>query len=90
MRGPAAIAEIAALAFFPDASQEPTGAVRDRAHVRRCTRADATAGTLAAFIAQTTARTPVRNVYVELPTLSALLANFTPDGSATRSGRLEP
>lgn len=80
VRGPAAITEIAALTFFPDTLQEPTGAVR----VTR-TFDDASAptdsGTLTAFITQTTARTPARDVYVELPTLPALLANFTPDGS---------
>jgi hypothetical protein len=80
VRGPAEISEIAALAFFPNALRAPTGAVRI---VRTFDGAPApvNAGALAAFIAQTTASTPARNVYVELPTLSALLANFTPDGS---------
>ncbi len=79
VRGPAAIAEIAALAFFPDPAQQPTGPVRI---VRTFDGAPAPSdsGTLAAFIAQTTARVPARNVYVELPTLPALLATFTPDG----------
>jgi hypothetical protein len=80
VRGPAAIVEIAALAFFPDASQEPAGPVRI-ARTFDGALASADSGTLAAFIVQTTASTPARNVYVELPTLSALLANFTPDGS---------
>jgi hypothetical protein len=80
LRGPAAITEIAALAFFPHAAQEPTGPVRI---VRTFDGAPAPtdSGTLAAFIAQTTAGVPARNVYVELPTISALLAVFTPDGA---------
>jgi hypothetical protein len=85
LRGPAAIAEIAALAFFPDTSQEPTGAVRiERTFDGAPGPADS--GTLATFIAQTTARTPARDVYVELPTLPALLANFTPDGYSVDLG----
>jgi hypothetical protein len=80
VRGPTTIVTIAALAFFPDVSQEPTGVVRI-ARMFDGAPAPVNSGTLAAFIAQTTASSPARNVYVELPTLSALLANFTPDGS---------
>ena len=87
VRGPATIVAVAALAFFLDVSQEPTGAVRI-ARMFDGAPAPVNAGTLAAFIAQTTASTPVRNVYVELPTLSALLANFTPDGSPLDLGGL--
>jgi hypothetical protein len=85
VRGPATIVGVAALAFFPDVSQEPTGAVRI-ARTFDGAPAPVNAGTLAAFIAQTTASTPARNVYVELPSLSALLANFTPDGSPFELG----
>ena len=80
LRGPAAIAGIAALAFFPHSVQVPTGAVRITRTFDGAP-APADSGTLAGFIAQTTAGTPARNVYVEFAALSALLANFTPDGS---------
>lgn len=80
VRGPATIVAVGALTFFPDESQEPTGAVRI-ARMFDGAPAPVNAGTLAAFVAQATASAPARNVYVELPTLSALLANFTPDGS---------
>ena len=79
VRGPAVIGEIAALAFFPNAAQKPTGVVRISRTFDGAP-APADSGTLAAFIAQTTASAPARNVYVEFLTVSALLANFTPDG----------
>jgi hypothetical protein len=77
VRGPAVITGLAALAFFP--SLVPTAPVRI---MRTFDGAPppVNSGTWDSFIAETTASTPSRNVYVVLVSVSAQLAFLKPDG----------
>jgi hypothetical protein len=79
IRGQATITELAALSFFANPADPPTGAVTitrtfDGAPV------PADAGTLPAFLSQiTSTAAPIRNVFVSIASVSNLLAQFTPD-----------
>jgi hypothetical protein len=92
LRGPARLAGLAALSFFADPLHPPAGGV---AVTRSFDGAGppTDAGTLAAFLAQTTAATttaaavaPARSVFVAFASLADLLAQFAPDGAAFAMG----
>jgi hypothetical protein len=79
IRGQETFTELAALAFFPDPANTPTGAVTITRTFDGAP-APADAGTLAAFLAQvTSSAAPARNVFVSFASVSDLLAQFTPD-----------
>jgi hypothetical protein len=85
IRGPATLIALAALSFFADPLTPPTGGV---IVTRTFDGAEppADAGTLAAFIAQTTAAAPARNVFVTFASITDLLNQFAPDGAAFEMG----
>ncbi len=85
IRGPASITGLAALTFFANPVQQPTGGV---SVVRTFDAAPAppAVATLAGFIAQTTGAAPATNLSVSLPSVSALLAQFAPDGTPIAMG----
>ncbi len=85
IRGPAVITELAALAFFADPGNPPTGGVTITRTFDGAPPPPA-AGTLAAFLAQITAGTPDRNASVNFASLSDLLAQLAPDGAPMQMG----
>jgi hypothetical protein len=86
IRGPAIITELAALAFFADAANPPTGGVTITRTFDDAP-APADAGTLAAFLAQITASgSPARNALVNFASVSDLLAQFAADGVPMQMG----
>jgi hypothetical protein len=78
VRGQATITELAALSFFADPANPPSGAVT----ITRTfdgSPAPVNAGTLPAFLSAIVSNPPSRNIFVSLPSISALLAQFTAD-----------
>jgi hypothetical protein len=78
VRGQATITELAALSFFANPANPPTGTVTITRTFDGAP-APVNAGTLPAFLTQITSSAPARNVFVSIASVSNLLAHFTPD-----------
>ncbi|SEE84743.1 hypothetical protein SAMN05444161_7426 [Rhizobiales bacterium GAS191] len=79
IRGQQTITELAALSFFANPADPPTGSVTITRTFDGAP-APANAGTLPAFLSQiTSSAAPARNVFVSFASVSSLLAQFTPD-----------